>query len=80
MFKTIGNISSVCEKAGIDMPKAALSWALQQPPVSSVIVGASKPEQVGRNVELVKIQQVGMNFLSLICLCTGKIVLFFTNE
>ena len=40
------------------MPQVALSWCLQQDPVKCVIVGASSPEQVERNVQTVTLQQV----------------------
>ena len=40
------------------MPAASLSWVLQRSPVKCVIVGASSPEQVVKNVQLAKLDQV----------------------
>ena len=57
-FQTINNIARICEDAGISMPQASLSWVLQQDTVKSVIVGASSPEQVEKNVKNVTLQQV----------------------
>ena len=56
-FQTINNIARICE-AEISMPQASLSWLLQQDTVKSVIVGASSPEQVEKNITL---QQASYN-------------------
>lgn len=40
----------VAEDLGISMPELALAWCLKNPNVSTVITGASKPEQVRQNM------------------------------
>lgn len=40
-----------CEERGITMLQASISWLLAQPNLSSVIAGATRPEQVVQNVE-----------------------------
>ncbi len=40
----------LAEEAGCTLPQLALRWALRQPGVSSVIVGATKPDHVDDNV------------------------------
>jgi aryl-alcohol dehydrogenase-like predicted oxidoreductase len=37
------------------LPQLALAWCLKNPNVSSVITGASKPEQVRENMKAVQI-------------------------
>ncbi|HEU0238590.1 MAG TPA: aldo/keto reductase family protein [Micromonosporaceae bacterium] len=41
----------LAEQAGLSMPQLALAWALQNPNVSSAIVGATRPEQLRDNVK-----------------------------
>ena len=38
------------------MVQVALAWALQQPGISSLIIGASKPEQLADNIESLNIK------------------------
>ena len=66
MFQAIANIKSVCEKAGVPMPTAALSWVMEQDPVCAAIVGAQSPEQVARNVDRVTLQQVSPNNIKIV--------------
>ena len=61
-FQTINNIARICEEAEISMPQASLSWLLQQDTVKSVIVGASSPEQVEKNVKNITLQQASYNY------------------
>jgi 1-deoxyxylulose-5-phosphate synthase len=39
-----------CDERGVSMLAATLGWFLAQPPVTSVIAGATRPEQVTENV------------------------------
>jgi aryl-alcohol dehydrogenase-like predicted oxidoreductase len=39
-----------CDERGITMLEATFGWFLSQPGVTSVISGATKPEQVQQNV------------------------------
>ncbi len=41
----------LADKIGIPQSELALAWCLKNPNVSSVITGASKPEQVIENVK-----------------------------
>lgn len=50
-LEKVKKISSVADKAGLTMPELALGWCLNNPHVSTVITGASKPEQVKQNME-----------------------------
>lgn len=41
----------ICDEAGVTMLQATFAWLLAQDPVSSVIAGATRPEQVAANAE-----------------------------
>ncbi len=41
----------IAEEAGLSMAQLAVAWVLQNPNVSSAIIGASRPEQVRDNVK-----------------------------
>jgi aryl-alcohol dehydrogenase-like predicted oxidoreductase len=41
----------LAEEAGLSMAQLAIAWVLQNPNVSSAIIGASRPEQVSENVK-----------------------------
>jgi len=43
-------LSHVAEDLQTTMPKLAIAWCLKNPHVSTVITGASKPEQVSENM------------------------------
>lgn len=49
-FAAINNVRRVCSEIGQDMSDIALAWLLHQPAVLAVLAGASKPEQIQRNV------------------------------
>jgi aryl-alcohol dehydrogenase-like predicted oxidoreductase len=40
---------SFCDERGVTMLDATIAWFLAQPGVSSIIAGATKPEQVLQN-------------------------------
>jgi myo-inositol catabolism protein IolS len=48
-FEALGRVRAVAERIGRPMGEVALAWALHKPAVASVLVGASRPEQVRRN-------------------------------
>jgi len=48
-LEKIQKLVPIAEQAGLSMPQMALAWCLRLPNVSSVIIGASKPEQVVDN-------------------------------
>jgi aryl-alcohol dehydrogenase-like predicted oxidoreductase len=41
----------IADEAGITLSQLALAWVLHQPGVTSVIVGATRPEQVHENIK-----------------------------
>ncbi|SMF77233.1 voltage-dependent potassium channel beta subunit, animal [Paenibacillus uliginis N3/975] len=47
----VSKLSSIAHEAGLTLPQLAIAWVLQNPQVSSAIIGASKPEQVQENVK-----------------------------
>jgi aryl-alcohol dehydrogenase-like predicted oxidoreductase len=49
-FETLGKLQPIAEKNGKTMLDLAVGWLVSQPHVSSVIAGATKPEQVEANV------------------------------
>lgn len=51
---TNGVIQTVAKELGITLSQLAIAWIIKNPNISSVITGASKPEQVLENVEAVK--------------------------
>ena len=44
-------LKPLAEQAGLTMAQLAIAWVLQNPNVSSAIIGASRPEQVYDNVK-----------------------------
>jgi len=49
-IEKVRQLSLVAEELGTTMPKLAIAWCLKNPHVSTVITGASKPEQVSENM------------------------------
>ncbi|PTA43999.1 aldo/keto reductase family protein [Micromonospora sp. RP3T] len=47
----VQQLKPLAEQAGLTMPQLAVAWVLQNPNVSSAIIGASRPEQVHDNVK-----------------------------
>ncbi|WDZ84451.1 aldo/keto reductase family protein [Micromonospora cathayae] len=48
---TVQRLKPLAEQAGLSMAQLSIAWVLQNPNVSSAIVGASRPEQVHDNVK-----------------------------
>lgn len=46
-FETIGKLEAVAKKAGMPLSTLAIAWILANPSVSSVILGASRADQLG---------------------------------
>jgi len=40
----------IAKEAGVTLSQLALAWCLRRPAISSVIAGATKPDQVDENV------------------------------
>jgi voltage-dependent potassium channel beta subunit len=47
----VKQLAGVAKDLGVPLPQMALAWCLKNPNVSSVITGASKPEQVRENMK-----------------------------
>jgi aryl-alcohol dehydrogenase-like predicted oxidoreductase len=47
----VQDLKPVADEAGLSLSQLAIAWVLQNPNVSSAIIGASRPEQVTENVK-----------------------------
>jgi aryl-alcohol dehydrogenase-like predicted oxidoreductase len=50
MLEKVQKLAPVAAREGLTMAQFSLAWCLRKPEISSVIVGASKPEQLEENV------------------------------
>ena len=55
VLTAVQQVSALADEAGLTMANMALAWVLRNPNVASAIVGASRADQVTRNVEAVDI-------------------------
>jgi len=53
--EALKKMSEICKKNDVQMSKAALAWILQQEGIKCVIVGASSPQQMVDNSEIIKL-------------------------
>lgn len=51
VLETVQKLVKLAEQNGLTMPQMALAWCLRLPAVSSVIIGASKLDQIQQNVK-----------------------------
>jgi aryl-alcohol dehydrogenase-like predicted oxidoreductase len=51
VLERVQQLAPLAEEAGLSMSQLAIAWVLQNPNVSSAIIGASRPEQVKENVK-----------------------------
>ena len=51
-LEKVRELTKIAEELGISMSALALTWVLKNPNVSTVITGASKPEQVKENMKV----------------------------
>ncbi|HEX8916576.1 MAG TPA: aldo/keto reductase family protein [Humisphaera sp.] len=51
VLSAVQKLKPIAQEAGLTMAQLAVAWVLQNPNVSSAIVGASRPEQVRDNVK-----------------------------
>lgn len=54
-FAIIDAMRPIAEAKGVSVAQIALAWLLHQPVVSSVIIGAKKPEQLADNIASTKV-------------------------
>jgi aryl-alcohol dehydrogenase-like predicted oxidoreductase len=52
----VQQLKPIAEQAGLTMAQLAIAWVLQNPNVSSAIVGATRPEQLQDNVKAVGVK------------------------
>ncbi|RKN07030.1 aldo/keto reductase family protein [Streptomyces radicis] len=51
VLDAVQRLRPLADEAGLSLAQLAIAWVLQNPNVSSAIVGASRPEQVGENAK-----------------------------
>ncbi|WP_049578114.1 aldo/keto reductase family protein [Streptomyces sp. SBT349] len=51
VLEAVQKLRPLAEEAGLSLAQLAIAWVLQNPNVSSAIVGATRPEQVAENVK-----------------------------
>src|SRR6266566_2540822 len=51
LLEKVKQLAKVAGDLGVTLPKLALAWCLKNPNVSTVITGASKPQQVRENMK-----------------------------
>ncbi len=52
-IEKVKQLSPISEEIGSSLAQLALAWCLKNPNVSTVITGASRPEQVGENLQAI---------------------------
>ncbi len=52
-LEKVKGLQPIAEELGLSLPRMALAWCLKNPNVSTVITGASKPEQVVENMKAI---------------------------
>ncbi|HEV7896430.1 MAG TPA: aldo/keto reductase family protein [Planosporangium sp.] len=56
VLSRVQQLKPIAEQAGLTMAQLAIAWVLQNPNVSSAIVGATRPEQLQDNVKAVGVK------------------------
>jgi aryl-alcohol dehydrogenase-like predicted oxidoreductase len=59
LLTAVQNLRPLAEQLGLSMAQFGLAWTLQNPNVSSAIIGASRPEQIVDNVKAVGVEIPG---------------------
>ncbi len=59
LLEAVQRLVATAEEAGLGMAHLALAWTLRQENVASVIIGASRPEQVSANAEAAGVELAG---------------------
>jgi aryl-alcohol dehydrogenase (NADP+) len=55
-FRTLEKLKAVAARAGMPLAQLAVAWILRNPAVTAPIIGASRPEQVAEDCEVVGIK------------------------
>jgi aryl-alcohol dehydrogenase-like predicted oxidoreductase len=56
LLSAVQNLKPLAEQMGLTMAQFGLAWTLQNPNVSSAIIGASRPEQIDENIKAVGVE------------------------
>jgi aryl-alcohol dehydrogenase-like predicted oxidoreductase len=51
----VRDLANIADELGTSLPKLAIAWCLMNPNVSTVITGASRPEQVVENMQAIEV-------------------------
>jgi aryl-alcohol dehydrogenase-like predicted oxidoreductase len=51
VLTAVQNLKPIAEREGLTLAQLAVAWVLQNPNVSSAIIGATKPSQIKENVK-----------------------------
>ncbi len=54
---TVENLRPIADGLGVSLAQLAIAWTLKNPDVSTVITGASKPEQVEENMKALELSE-----------------------
>ncbi len=57
-IRKAGGLAKVADELGVSLPQLAIAWCLKKPYVSTVITGASKPEQIDDNMKALDVVQM----------------------
>ncbi|KAL4794202.1 NADP-dependent oxidoreductase domain-containing protein [Aspergillus venezuelensis] len=55
VLRQLGSVKAIADKLGVKQSHLALAWCIKNENVSSIITGASRPEQIVDNVESLKV-------------------------
>ena len=54
VLSKVRRLNAIAAARGETMAQLALAWVLENPAITSVITGASRPEQIRQNVETIQ--------------------------
>lgn len=54
-IEKVRQLTKIAERLGSDTAALALAWAVKNPHVSTVLLGASKPEQITQNLKALEV-------------------------
>jgi aryl-alcohol dehydrogenase (NADP+) len=55
-FDTVGKLADIARESGVPLVTLAVAWVLAHPAITSPIIGASRPEQIGASVAAADLQ------------------------
>jgi aryl-alcohol dehydrogenase-like predicted oxidoreductase len=55
-FDIVDTVRNVADESGLSMAQVALAWVLSCPGVSSLLLGASRPQQVTDNIAALEVR------------------------